>query len=260
MPEEGLPSDEGRVHGIDAEGIDTDEWNQLMRHLEATIPVYDKVNSIVTLGQDSRWRRHVAKSAQPGMKVLEVGCGPGTFAEHLTGVDLTCLDPSAELLAVAKKRIEAARLARSEDPASYVAATAESIPLDDDSFDRVFCLFSFRDFHDKNKGLTEILRVLKPGGKLVICDAGKGRFPHGLLGRLWMATVVQVVARIVTKNPDHPWKWLAKTYVHFGTIPFYRKMMREVGYENIRGRLLLPFLMAGKLSGEKPKDEGRIKT
>ncbi|SVE27586.1 uncharacterized protein METZ01_LOCUS480440, partial [marine metagenome] len=116
MPEEGLPSGEGRVHGIDAEGIDTDEWNQLMRHLEATIPVYDKVNSIVTLGQDSRWRRHVAKSANPGMKVLEVGCGPGTFAERLAGVDLTCLDPSAEMLAVAKNRVGAARSARSEAP------------------------------------------------------------------------------------------------------------------------------------------------
>lgn len=253
MPEDGLPSDEGREHGIDGSGIDAEEWTELIRHLEATIPVYDKVNSIVTLGQDSRWRRHVAKSAQPGMKVLEVGCGPGTFSERLAGVELTCLDPSEEMLAVAKKRVDAARSSRSEASAEYVAATAESLPFRNDSFDRVFCLFSFRDFHDKEKGLEEMLRVLKPGGRLVICDAGKGRFPHGLLGRLWMATVVQLVARRVTKNPDHPWKWLAKTYVHFGTIPFYRKMMRDVGYENVRGRLLLPFLMAGKLTGTKPK-------
>ncbi len=98
-----------------------------------------------------------------------------------------------------------------------------------------------------------MLRVLKPGGKLVICDAGKGRFPHGLLGRIWMGTVVQLVARLVTKDPNHPWKWLAKTYVHFGTIPYYRKMMAEVGYEEVRGRLLLPFLMAGRLMGKKPK-------
>jgi len=253
MPKDGLPSDGGREHGIDASGIDAEEWNELIRHLEATIPVYDKVNSIVTLGQDSRWRRHVAKSAQPGMKVLEVGCGPGTFAEHLAAVELTCLDPSEEMLVVAKKRVDAARSSRSEAPASYVEATAESLPFKDKTFDRVFCLFSFRDFHDKKKGLEEMLRVLKPGGRLVICDAGKGRFPHGLLGRVWMATVVQWVARRVTKNPDHPWKWLAKTYVHFGTIPFYRRMMRDVGYENVRGRLLLPFLMAGKLTGTKPQ-------
>jgi len=251
MANEGMPDGENRQHGIDATGIDAEEWAELMVNLEATIPAYDKVNTIVTLGQDARWRRHVQSFATAGMDVLEVGCGPGTFSEGLVGVNLTCLDPSREMLAVAKKRVNSARKAREEKDAIYVEATAESIPLQDNSFDRVFCLFSFRDFHDKKAGLTEILRVLKPGGRLVICDAGKGRFPHGLMGRIWMGTVVQLVARMITKDPNHPWKWLAKTYVHFGTIPQYRKMMKEVGYENVGGRLLFPFLMAGRLTGTK---------
>lgn len=254
MSEQGLPKGSERLHGIDASGIDADEWSELIHNLEATIPVYDKVNSIVTLGQDKRWRKHVAKTASSGMNVLEVGCGPGTFSENLEGVELTCLDPSTEMLAVARKRVNDARKNRSEENATFVEGTAESIPLPSGTFDRVYCLFSFRDFHDKQRGLEEILRVLKPGGRLVICDAGKGRFPHGLLGRIWMATVVQLVARVVTKNPDHPWKWLSKTYTHFGTIPHYRKMMRDVGFAQVSGRLLFPFLMAGKLSGVKPLD------
>jgi len=254
MPNAGQPSGENRTHGLDADGIDAQEWQTLMVNLEATIPVYDRVNSIVTMGQDKRWRKHVAKTAATGMSVLEVGCGPGTFAETLRGVELTCLDPSEAMLAVARKRVDSIRSHHGETPAEYVQATAESIPLPSDSFDRVYCLFSFRDFHDKKSGLSEILRVLKPEGMLVICDAGKGRFPHGILGRIWMATFVQIVARLVTKDPNHPWKWLAKTYVHFGTIPYYRKAMRELGYENVRGRLLLPFLMAGKLTGTKPRN------
>lgn len=200
------------------------------------------------------WRKNVRNHAESGMKVLEVGCGPGSFAEDIENVDLTCLDPSEEMLKVAKVRVNEARKLRGEGPADYVLAIAESIPLPDNTFDRVFCLFSFRDFQDKRKGLEEILRVLKPGGQLVICDAGKANWLHGLAGRIWMSTVVQWMARYVTKKKDHPWKGLAKTYSHYGTNGYYRKLMREVGFENVQGRLLLPFGMASRFRGHKPND------
>ena len=157
------------------------------------------------------------------------------------------------MLRVAKKRVDGARKKRGEKPAKYVEAIAESIPLPDDTFDRVFCLFSFRDFQDKKKGLEEIFRVLKPGGQLVICDAGKANWLHGLAGRIWMGSVVQVIARIVTKKKDHPWKGLAKTYSHYGTNGYYRNMMKEVGFENVQGRLLLPFGMSSRFRGHKPE-------
>ena len=188
------------------------------------------------------------------MKVLEVGCGPGSFAEDIESVDLTCLDPSEEMLKVAKVRVNNARKSRGEEPAKYVLAIAESIPLPDDTFDRVFCLFSFRDFQDKKKGLQEILRVLKPGGQLVICDAGKANWLHGLAGRIWMSTVVQWMARYVTKKKNHPWKGLAKTYSHYGTNGYYRNLMKEVGFENVQGRLLMPFGMASRFRGFKPQN------
>jgi demethylmenaquinone methyltransferase/2-methoxy-6-polyprenyl-1,4-benzoquinol methylase len=182
-----------------------------------------------------------------------VGCGPGSFAEDLVGLDVTCLDPSAEMLRVAKKRVDSARKSRGEEPAKYVEAIAESIPLPDDTFDRVFCLFSFRDFQDKKKGLEEIFRVLKPGGQLVICDAGKANWFHGLAGRIWMATIVQLIARVITKEKDHPWKGLARTYSHYGTNGYYRKIMREVGFDDVQGRLLLPFGMSSRFRAFKPK-------
>ena len=89
---------------------------------------------------------------------------------------------------------------------------------------------------------------------LVICDAGKANWLHGLAGRIWMSTVVQLMARYVTRKKDHPWKGLAKTYSHYGTNGYYRKMMREVGYQNVKGRLLLPFGMASRFKGSKPND------
>lgn len=246
-------SDRRSTGGYDPSGIDLDAWTKLEEQLEQSIPHYDKVNRWMTFGQDKVWRRNVRNHAEKGMKILEVGCGPGSFAEDLIGLDVTCLDPSAEMLRVAKKRVDSARKSRGEKPAKYVEAIAESIPLPDDTFDRVFCLFSFRDFQDKKKGLEEIFRVLKPGGQVVICDAGKANWFHGLAGRIWMGTVVQIIARIITKEKDHPWKGLARTYSHYGTNGYYRKVMREVGFDDVQGRLLLPFGMSSRFRAFKPK-------
>ena len=246
-------TDRSPTGGYDPSGIDLDAWTKLEEQLEQSIPHYDRVNHWMTFGQDKVWRKNVRNHAKEGMKILEVGCGPGSFAEDLVGLDVTCLDPSAEMLRVAKKRVDSARKSRGEEPAKYVEAIAESIPLPDDTFDRVFCLFSFRDFQDKKKGLEEIFRVLKPGGQLVICDAGKANWFHGLAGRIWMATIVQLIARVITKEKDHPWKGLARTYSHYGTNGYYRKIMREVGFDDVQGRLLLPFGMSSRFRGFKPK-------
>ena len=139
-------SDRSSTGGYDPSGIDLDEWEILENQLEESIPNYDRVNRLMTFGQDSIWRKNVRNHAEDGMVVLEVGCGPGSFAEDIENVELTCLDPSPEMLKVAKVRVDNARKSRGENPANYVQAIAEEIPLPDNTFDRVFCLFSFRTF------------------------------------------------------------------------------------------------------------------
>ena len=240
----------GRV--MDSEHIGDSDWSELQANLEATIPVYDRINRFATLGQDQRWRKGVRAQIPAGSAVLEVGCGPGTFAERIVACEVTCLDPIPAMLDVARTRVNAARAERQEIAATFVAGTAEKIPLPDNSFDVVCCIFSFRDFQDKRKGLEEILRVLKPGGKLVICDAGKANFLHGWLGWLWMKLWVGTYARLVCKQDEHPWKWLTKTYVHFGTTRQYKRMMRDVGFAPVKGRLLFPG-MAVRFIAKKPE-------
>ena len=74
----------------------------LQSNLEATIPVYDRINRFATFGQDQRWRKMVQQRLPEQGKILEIGCGPGSFAENLEGRDLTCLDPIPAMLSVAE--------------------------------------------------------------------------------------------------------------------------------------------------------------
>lgn len=238
---------------MDEEHIGEADWSELQRNLEATIPVYDRVNRWATFGADQRWRAKVRRMIPADADVLEVGCGPGTFAEAIEGAgDLTLLDPIPAMLEVARRRVDAAREARGQSPATYVEATAEAIPLPDASFDAVCCLFSFRDFVDKRRGLSELRRVLKPGGQLIILDAGKMNRVHGWGGSLWMRTWVAWGARRAFGSNDHPWKWLAYTYDEFGTAGQYRRMLREVGFTDVKGRVVTLMGMFTLLRGTRP--------
>ena len=97
----------------------------------------------------------------------------------------------------------------------------------------VFCLFSFRDFKDKAQGLKEIFLLSNRAAGDVRC--WKSQQIARVFGYLWMNSVVQVMARIITKEKDHPWKGLARSYTHYGTNGYYRKMMKDVGFQNVQG-------------------------
>ena len=73
---------------MDTETIGEDDWNELQKNLEATIPVYDKINRFATLGQVSKWRRKVRERLPEEEQIQGVGCGAGSFAEELEGREL----------------------------------------------------------------------------------------------------------------------------------------------------------------------------
>ncbi len=173
-------------------------------------------------------------------KILEIGCGPGSFAEIVEGRDLVCLDPIPSMIAAAEPRVNSKRRERGDSDASFVKGEAESLPFDDSTFDGVCSLFSFRDWYDKRKGLSEALRVLKPGGSIVIVDPAKINRLHGWLGKMYMQIWVGSYARWVCGVQDHPWKWLTKTYVHFGTTGDYVRMLEEVGFKDVSSKVIFP--------------------
>ena len=138
---------------------------------------YDRLNHIMSLDIDKTWRRKALREiVSPEVRsVLDLACGTGDFSiaiarrmrrqsitGHVTGVDL-----SEGMLAVMKEKVAQEGLA---DMISMQVGDGENLPFGPGAFDRVTIAFGIRNFENRTKGLQEMLRVLKPGGKLVILE------------------------------------------------------------------------------------------
>lgn len=122
---------------------------------------YDRLNRVMTLGLDRRWRRRAVRD--PHGNVLDVACGTGDMVQELQkrGCLVTGVDLSEEMLTIAKSKAPTA---------TYMIADAEHLPFENDCFDAVTCAFGVRNFVHLEQGLGEMLRVLKPGGRMVILE------------------------------------------------------------------------------------------
>jgi len=134
---------------------------------------YDRLNHIMTAGMDRLWRRRAAKEAIKTARrktasatnalALDVACGTGDMAVELLkrGCSVTGIDLSEEMLAIARRKTA---------EANFQLANAEALPFDDASFDAVTSAFGIRNFVHLDKGLAEMARVLKSGGRMVILE------------------------------------------------------------------------------------------
>ena len=117
---------------------------------------YDFVNSLTTLGFDKSWRKQAAKKLSPG-SVLDLGSGTGASYTDLINFDVTALDPDEQMLSL-------------NNFEKKVVGKGEELPFKENSFDNVLCCFVWRNVSDTEKALSEVYRVLKPGGKFILLD------------------------------------------------------------------------------------------
>ena len=146
-------------------------WGEVMKVLEEIIPVYDKVNSIISLGKDGKHRnRGISQRVFPGNKILDAGSGFGNMSKtamNLTDgkISITLYDPLVPMLKNTGTFFE-----KTPDMANGVF---EHIPFKDEEFDAVLCGYSLRDAINLRIAISEIHRVLKKDGRFVIVDLGK---------------------------------------------------------------------------------------
>lgn len=138
---------------------------------------YDSLNHIMSLSIDKIWRRKAIKKikdAGEAPRVLDVACGTGDFsiaiAKAVRKGEVIGVDISKEMLEVMRQKVLKNKL---ESIISQEVGDGEALRFPDASFDRVVNAFGIRNFEDRDKGLREALRVLKPGGRLVILELSR---------------------------------------------------------------------------------------
>ena len=160
---------------------------------------YDLMNDALSLGQDRYWRRFVARAvgARPGDLVLDLAAGTGTSSRAFTTAGARCVacDFSLGMLRVGAR--ERSQLVR------FVAGDALDLPFADGAFDAVTISFGLRNVADPAAALAELLRVTRPGGRLVICEFSHLRPPAlNALYEQYLGRVMPLVARRLSANAE----------------------------------------------------------
>ena len=159
---------------------------------------YDLTNDLLAMGQTRRWRKEVTKAvgAQPGDRVLDLAAGTGTSSEPIAedGAFVVACDFSLGMLNVGHHR---------NPRLSFVAGDGLALPFADESFDAVTISFGLRNVHDRNAGLRELLRVTRPGGRIVVCEFSQPSWaPFREVYTRYLMGALPAVARKTSSNPD----------------------------------------------------------
>lgn len=153
-------------------GLGSRYWREVIEILRAIIPVYDKVNKVISLGKDEEYRLHgIHDRVAPSNIVLDAGSGYGNMsrialAEAGGDIQIVMYDPIPEMLANVKNYMPKMQVA-------LFSGIFEYMPFRDNTFDAVMCGYSLRDAIELKQAISEIHRVLKTGGRLIIIDLGK---------------------------------------------------------------------------------------
>jgi demethylmenaquinone methyltransferase/2-methoxy-6-polyprenyl-1,4-benzoquinol methylase len=191
-------------------------------------PVYDAMNRTMTMGLDQRWRRAtVAAVVRPGDRVLDACCGTGDLAVAAlrAGATVTGLDFSERML-------ERARLKSGE--VDWVRGDAEKLPFEDASFDTATVGFGVRNLADLGRGLTELRRVLRPGGRVAILEITR---PRGLLApfyRFWFDGFVPLLGKVLPGGSAYT--YLPASVRRFPGPEELAGLLRGAGFEDVRWR------------------------
>lgn len=202
---------------------------------------YDFLNHFMSLGIDIIWRKKAIgelKASSPA-HLLDVATGTGDFAfeaikilkpRKVTGVDI-----SQGMLSVADEKILKRGLSQVFE---VKLGDSEKLPFEDNSFDAVTVAFGVRNFEDLEKGLADMFRVLKPGGKVVILEFSKPRaFPVKQLYNFYFNSVTPAIGKVFSKD-NSAYKYLPESVAAFPDGKQFTALMEKVGYRETKNRPL----------------------
>ena len=202
-------------------------------------PKYDLVNDVLSFGQTRRWRRFVvdAVGARPGQRVLDLAAGTGTSSEPYAdaGVNVVACDFSLGMLKVGKRR---------RPDIDFVAGDATNLPFEDNSFDASTISFGLRNVNEPKKALSEMLRVTKPGGRLVVAEFSSPTLPvWRTMYTEYLMRALPPIARKVASNPD-AYVYLAESIRAWPDQDGLAAWISEAGWDDVAYRNLTGGIVA----------------
>ena len=214
---------------------------QVNRMFDRVAARYDLLNSLMSAGLHHRWRERAAEQAalRPGDSALDVCCGTGDLTLELAsrlapGGNVVGCDFSEPMLDLAREKAEG----RGAAGVRFEWADALNLPYDAGRFDAVTVGFGVRNFADRDRGLREMARVLRPGGRLVVLEFTRPRRPpFSTFYSLWFDRIAPMLGRI-SDDPE-AYAYLAESVRGFpGPLGLAEKMDRAAGLEGIRYTVL----------------------
>jgi demethylmenaquinone methyltransferase/2-methoxy-6-polyprenyl-1,4-benzoquinol methylase len=199
-------------------------------------PVYDAMNRVMTAGLDGRWRKETAGAVvSAGDRVLDSCCGTGdlALADLRAGGVVTGLDFSERMLERARRKSSAI---------SWVKGDALALPFEDDSFDAATVGFGVRNLEDLERGLGELARVLRPGGRLGVLEITR---PQGVLERfynVWFSRAVPLLGKLLPGGKAYT--YLPASVQRFPGPDDLADLLREAGFSDVRYRLFAGGIVA----------------
>lgn len=200
---------------------------------------YDLVNDVLALGQTRLWRRAVLQAVNPavGDKVLDLAAGTGTSSQpfHERGAIVVPCDFSLGMLKVGRKRLP---------HLPFVAGDAMNLPFADGAFDAVTISFGLRNVQDTQVALREMLRVTRPGGKLVICEFSRPVWrPFRKVYLEYLMKALPAIARRISSNPQS-YEYLAESIRHWPAQKQLGQTIAGTGWDRVTWRNLTGGIVA----------------
>ena len=196
---------------------------------------YDKLNRVISFGIDVKWRKKVLKivsDSNPKI-ILDIATGTGDLAILMTETNaekIIGLDISDGMLEVGRIKIRQKNL---NDKIEMVLADSENMPYADSYFDAITVAFGVRNFENLEKGLSEILRVLKPNGVFVILETSvPEKFPFTQGYRFYSKVILPLIGKMFSKD-DSAYQYLSDSASVFPFGEALNNILRKVGFIDV---------------------------
>jgi len=207
---------------------------QVARMFDSISGNYDFLNHFLSLGIDIRWRKKAVKLLAPGKPklILDVATGTGDFAVETLKLNpdkVIGIDISEGMLQVGRKKMKD----RGYDSIiELLSGDSENLPFEENKFDAVVVAFGVRNFENMEKGLAEMYRVLKPGGRMVVLEFSKPKmFPFKQLYNFYFNFILPKIGKLISRDPA-AYTYLPESVQAFPDGDSFVGILNRIGFKD----------------------------